>query len=144
MASHAAAAMPHALPSIPASQITRVRPPRFLPGQFRDDQLPQPEGDAPHNAVWTQGKWRNPASNAAIDRRKVMSQQMKKALENRQHGSKIYAYYHVQTKQVVYSTTRIMQASSPHPKSLENHLSNHHPVRSNHAPAGKSREENSA
>lgn len=109
MASSVAAAMPHTLHSLPISQLPRVRPPRFLPGQPRDNQLPQPEGHVPDNALWTQGKWRNPASNAIIDRRKVMSQQMKKAIEKRHHGSRIYAYYHLRTKQVVYSLTRIMQ-----------------------------------
>lgn len=107
------------MPSIPVSQLPRVRPPRFLPGQFRDDQLPQPDGEVPPNAVWVQGRWRNPASNAVIDRRKVMSQQVKKALEKRQHGSKIYAYYHLQTKQVIYSLTRIMQVRTTRPQSEE-------------------------
>lgn len=38
-----------------------------------------------------------------------MSQKIKKAIEKPHHGLNIYAYYHMQTKQVVYSLTRIMQ-----------------------------------
>ncbi|ETN45089.1 uncharacterized protein HMPREF1541_09965 [Cyphellophora europaea CBS 101466] len=116
MASAVVAAAPHSVPPLPLSRIPRVRPPRFLPGQPRDDQLPQPEGSVPSSHVWTQGKWRNRASNAVSDRRKVVSQQVKKAIEKRYHGLNIYAYYHLLTKQVVYSLTRHMQSGQVMPQ----------------------------
>ena len=140
MASAVVAAAPHSVPPLPLSRIPRVRPPRFLPGQPRDDQLPQPEGSVPSSHVWTQGKWRNRASNAVSDRRKVVSQQVKKAIEKRYHGLNIYAYYHLLTKQVVYSLTRHMQVSF---YTISVRAStNAREVRPGHAPACLPRQEN--
>lgn len=109
MASTVATAVQRSMPPMSLSAVPRVRPPRFLPGQPRDDQLPQPEGPGPNGKVWVQGKWRQPGSKAAIDRRKVLSQQVKKAVEKIHHGQSIYAFYNMNTKQVVYSLTRDMQ-----------------------------------
>ena len=129
--------MPH---SVPPMHIPRVRPPRFLKGQPRDDQLPQPEGPVPRGQLWVQGKWRNRASNAVIDRQKVMSQQVKKAIQRQTHGLNIYAYYHLRTKQVVYSLTRVMQAS--HFPKYEGSVTNTvFLVRPNHATTGLPRQE---
>jgi hypothetical protein len=115
MASSVTAAVPRSVPQVPISTLPRVRPPRFLPGQPRDDQLPQPEGPVPPGRIWVQGKWRDPTSNAVKEKSKVMSQQIKKAVEKEHHGTDIYAYYHMATKQVVYSLTRIMQVCIQRP-----------------------------
>lgn len=57
---------------------------------------------------------------AVIHRREVVSKQIKKAVEQRYQGLNIYAYYNMNTKQVVYSLTRIMKSGQIMPQ-LVNH-----------------------
>lgn len=110
MASAAMNAVAHSVPSPYAIPLgPRIRPPRLLPGTKAENTNPQPSGPVPENSVWVQGKWRNPASNAAKDRRLLQSKQVEKALRHHTHGMNIYAYRQIRTNQVVYSLTRVMQ-----------------------------------
>jgi len=104
----AAVAIQQQIPHMPIAHIPRVRPPRIPKGTPNANTNPQPEGPVPHNAVWAQGKWRNPASSAVKDRKAVQSRRVEKALRWEDHGQNIFAYVHIRTKQVVYSLTRIM------------------------------------
>jgi Transcriptional regulation of mitochondrial recombination len=54
------------------------------------------------------GKPRDPSSNAAKAERFKESRRIEKALRHENHGENIYAYKHIQTGQVVYSLTRVM------------------------------------
>lgn len=112
MATTLAASAPHSFPLPLLQQAPRVRPARFLKGQPRDVNLPQPEGPVPETErrkVWAQGRWRSRNSNSVVDRQKVLTQQLGKAVARKTHGCSIYAYYHQLTNQVVYSTSRVMQ-----------------------------------
>ncbi|RMZ91919.1 hypothetical protein DV736_g855, partial [Chaetothyriales sp. CBS 134916] len=118
MASSAVTAMPHSFHHIPIPPMPRVRPPRALPGTVSPNTAPQPAGPAPARKVWVQGKWRDPASRAAKYRSQVVSAQAQKALRHKNHGLSIFAYFHVRTHQVVYSLSRVLQASQVLPQLL--------------------------
>lgn len=112
MSSAAATAISHPNTSVLLSQIPRVRPPRIPKGTPNANTNPQPPGSVPVGQVWVQGAWRDPASNAAKDRRKVQSRQVEKALRRTSHGMNIYAYSNIRTHQVVYSLTRVLQVGN--------------------------------
>ncbi|RMZ85591.1 hypothetical protein DV737_g646, partial [Chaetothyriales sp. CBS 132003] len=118
MASSAVTAMPHSFHHIPIPAMPRVRPPRALPGTVSPNTAPQPAGPVPPRKVWVQGKWRDPASRAAKHRSQVVGAQAQKALRHRNQGLNIFAYFHVRTHQVVYSLSRVLQASQVLPQLL--------------------------
>jgi Transcriptional regulation of mitochondrial recombination len=60
------------------------------------------------------GKPRDPSSNAAKAERFKESRRIEKALRHENHGENIYAYKHIQTGQVVYSLTRVMDVRASH------------------------------
>ncbi len=114
-----ASTMAHQMPPMPLPHIPRIRPPRMLKGDPSPNTNPQPPGEASgfqHRGrwvqrVWVQGRWRNPASNAAKHRLEVQTKQATKAVRHETHGLNIYAYRHIRTNQVVYSLTRTLQVS---------------------------------
>lgn len=115
MASSAAAStLSRSMPPTPTSSFVfqsapRVRPPPMPPGTKSPNTDPQPPGPVPKGRVWVQGAWRNKASPAGKQERKVLSARVERAVRARTHGQSIYAYTHIRTKQVVYSLTKILQ-----------------------------------
>jgi hypothetical protein len=109
MAASAATAMSHSMPPLPMTSAPRIRPPRIPKGTPNINSQPQPEGEAPKERLWVQGRWRDPASRAARNRQEIYSRRVEKALKHETLGMNIYAYNHIRTKQVVYSLTRNME-----------------------------------
>ena len=107
----------HAIPpplSIPPAALAtavRVRPgPTYVAGGPHPNNDSQPPGKPPSpRHVWVQGKWRDAISSAAKQESQKLSRRVERALQARNHGYSIYAYSHINTKQVVYSLSRIME-----------------------------------
>ncbi|KIX08248.1 uncharacterized protein Z518_02904 [Rhinocladiella mackenziei CBS 650.93] len=94
-----------------AHHMPRVRPPRLMKGDPHPNAKPQPPGEAPHDALWVQGRWRNPRSSAVKHERATQTRQVLKALRCETRGLNIYAYRHIRTNQVVYSLTRTLEST---------------------------------
>ena len=109
----ASSTLPRHLAYIPPSAFTpRARPPRLLKGQPHPNQQPPPTTGSPPVAgkrVWAQGKWRNPASNAAKYVRRGEIQRLERIKMQAGRGRAIYVFSNVRTNQVVYSLTKALQ-----------------------------------
>lgn len=110
MAQAMAAAAAHTMPPFSLPPLPRIRPPAIPKGTPGPNTLPMP-AEVQKGAVWADGKWRVPKSNAAQHRKEVISQQLEKALQHEVHGMHIYAYRHIRTNQVVYSLKKNMDVS---------------------------------